>query len=1079
MLNNAWFDNDSVLNTIISNKPIVFVLKGFPVSELLKLNSFLPHVDNLSCITKDKKIDLIFIENNFWNLGTKINLVNASKSFILYEEFILFPTHTLPQIPVSFFVITNNFYDFYPNQSNISYPDIEDSINTEISIPDNPTFQKFYSDSRIIADINCIQYIDFEPELTSVGIKHYKFFNTNNINLPNVSNDTFKSDSTIQFQSSDASYLQLKYSLFLGNVISEIHLLVDENIKNIPADLEELKILIYLLNKNNCNLILHDKKTDYQDKWRNELSVLLKKHWGNNAEFKQLKIYRDPDTSKDVINVSQGTIVEHIIEQSELSKSNLLFEDVFLTAPTGAGKSLLFQLPAIYLSELHSSHPVTIVISPLKALMADQVIALKENRKYQKVAFLNSDLTLIEREKIIRETQSGDIGIIYMSPELLLSYDIRYFIGDRDIGLLVIDEAHLVTTWGRDFRVDYWFLGNYIRKLRRGSSRQGISNNKIKTYRFPVVAVTATAVYSGEDDMVFECISSLNMQNCRIYIGRIKREEITFKYNLFTTSSHDIDKIRKTKDRIVEFIKAQKKSIFYFPWINQIDQYIFPLLEDEIRPYVSRYHAKLGADERNETLSSFKSGKSKCVLATKAFGMGVDISDIENVYHHAPSGGLSDYVQEIGRVARIPGMKGNAIIDFNPKDLKYSKILFGLSSLKQYQVKLVLQKLSSLYLIKKNRNMLVSIEDFEYIFNKDDNTEQKVKSALLVIEKDLLAKYGYNVVIVRPKSLFSVVYCSINKDMYELINSRYGEHIKIIDRSKTEEYVFNNKRGRTIKRKFDNNVLFLRIELDKLWEIHFADDSFPSVKYKFFNKQLIPEVEPLLQIRVYFSDSVNIIFNKFEDSMKIIEESMLPFLGRYFSKEELIKNLRIKIKSETVCRKIADLLTVFFADINPFLRNSTKSPVGNNFLQIERKDGDYQYKIINTAYGKIKSQMKQTFMLEFSNVNSADNSYLGYIKSQSPSAREVLKLIYLLEIFNFATFEINGGEQPQLFIRVNDPQKIFSLSRRNYSNDVVKDVERRHGVAVDIMNYFFQNDLSDIDRWEYIEDYFLGKPIKK
>jgi Superfamily II DNA helicase len=333
-----------------------------------------------------------------------------------------------------------------------------------------------------------------------------------------------------------------------------------------------------------------------------------------------------------------------------------------------------------------------------------------------------------------------------MSPELLLSYDIKTFIGERDLGLLVIDEAHLVTTWGRDFRVDYWFLGNYIRKLRRGSTRM----SKYKTYRFPVVALTATAVYNGKDDMVFDTIGSLNMQNCRIYIGKIKREEISFEFRNFESRAHELDKQNKTKDRIKEFVRSDKKSIFYFPWISQIER-IFPALDKDIQPFVRKYHAELNAEERSETLSQFKNGNAKCVLATKAFGMGVDISDIEIVYHHAPSGSLADYVQEIGRVARIPGMKGRAIMDFNPKDLKFTKILFGLSSLKQYQVALVLKKLNDLFQIKRNRNMLVSIEDFQYIFTKDGNLEQKVKSALLVIEKDLLAKFDYNVILVRPK----------------------------------------------------------------------------------------------------------------------------------------------------------------------------------------------------------------------------------------------------------------------------------------------------------------------------------------
>ena len=126
---------------------------------------------------------------------------------------------------------------------------------------------------------------------------------------------------------------------------------------------------------------------------------------------------------------------------------------MFLTSPTGAGKSVLFQVPAMYLAEQYEL--VTIVVAPLKALMYDQVEALQRDRNYHKAAYINSDKTLIERQDIIEKIAQKEISVLYLSPELLLSYDIRTFIGDRQLGLLVVDEAHLVTTWGRDFRVDY------------------------------------------------------------------------------------------------------------------------------------------------------------------------------------------------------------------------------------------------------------------------------------------------------------------------------------------------------------------------------------------------------------------------------------------------------------------------------------------------------------------------------------------------------------------------------------------------------------------------------------------------
>ena len=193
---------------------------------------------------------------------------------------------------------------------------------------------------------------------------------------------------------------------------------------------------------------------------------MLHKYWGLDAKFRDIKVYAEPNISNELVSISQGQIVDTIIKEYEKSNvgENEDIRDLFLTAPTGSGKSLLFQLPAFYVS---SKGDVSIIVSPLIALMKDQVAAIKSDRGYEKVAYINSELTLIDREKIIEDLQAGEIDVLYLSPELLLSYDISFFIGQRKLGLLVIDEAHLITTWGRDFRVDYWYLGGYVRKIRK------------------------------------------------------------------------------------------------------------------------------------------------------------------------------------------------------------------------------------------------------------------------------------------------------------------------------------------------------------------------------------------------------------------------------------------------------------------------------------------------------------------------------------------------------------------------------------------------------------------------------------
>ncbi|MBX7042373.1 MAG: DEAD/DEAH box helicase [Ignavibacteria bacterium] len=1058
-----------------SHESVILVYKGFPVHFLMDLNTKIPHINNLSFLDERNLIDIGSIKDNFLNLLMALNKPSDKLQFMIFEEFLLLPSKSLSLIPAKFRLIKNNFYDSYPNQTNQTYVDIEDCINKDIPIKENELFDLFYSDSKELVGVNCIQHIDFEVDLEKNGVETIDFFNPEEVELPELKDCTSDTSTLIQFKSADDSYVSLKLGLFMNQVPESVELLVDEKIFHIPQDLSELKILYTILRSANSSVTLYKQHREFTKRWRPELEIILKKHWNHTATFKSLKIFEDPDTSSRLTEVSQGAIAEHIVRQVELAKANLHFQDIFLTAPTGAGKSLLFQLPAIYLADSNELNSVTLVISPLKALMSDQINSLKESRKFHNCAFLNSDLSLIERQSIIEKTMHGDISLLYMSPELLLSYDIKTFLGERDLGLLIVDEAHLVSTWGRDFRVDYWFLGNYIRKLRRGSTLKGLAKNNLKTYRFPVVALTATAVYSGTDDMVYETIGSLNMQNCSLYIGKIRRNEISFHYKELKASAHELTKINRTSTRIKDFVKSGKKSIFYFPWISQVED-VYRVLSTRSRALVRRYHSRLTSEERAESVRSYKLGTAKCVLATKAFGMGIDIGDIEIVYHHAPSGSLADYVQEIGRAARIPGIEGRAMLDFNPKDLKYTRILYGLSSLKQFQVDSVLKKVNKLYSLKGNRNMLVSIDDFKYLFVNDTNPEQKVKSALLVIEKDLLAKYGYNVLIVRPKSLFSTVFGSATLNDFLEIKAKYGELVSEVTKIKydKQKIVVN---GDTIIIRENEDVKFFKISLDGLWEKHYPDQSFPSIKYKYFSKALIPNLEPVLKMQIYFNRDISESQKKLEQGLQVLETTLLHFSGHYFSKEELTKKLNESIQKESNCRKLADLLTVFYCNNGQSNRSSQYDSVNDNFLQSKTIGSELKYRIVNYAFGKVRSAVMKTFVLLFGCMNEQSREYVGYISIDPRSSKGRLKLAYLLEIFDLATYEISGGELPQLFVRINDPLKISQLCKAKYRNSIVADVERRHKTSMEIMNYFFQTEMTDSQRWHYIEDYFLGKEV--
>lgn len=570
----------------------------------------------------------IFDRNWFTNIFTTLN--NTKDYHIIsYPQF----SYLINYIDASFFkdrviILKDNLRQLFPiNKTEFSEETKDENIEERTDII--PIYQAeqlqindfhFYSIRQPSEEFTCIDIFKTEFSISET------YLNTdNNFEIIDISSDQYALDVFIN--------QCIRQNNFNKKGIVKIY--SKQNISQ--TILNNVLKINYLLHLFGGELYKQEEEviTNNYKKNRNT-ELLLKRYWGYNAEFRSLKIYQTPNINNQVIEISQGLIVDKIISEYENSKKGKKPRDLFLTAPTGAGKSLLFQLPSFYIS---NKGDVTIIVSPLIALMKDQVNAIIKDRGFDKVAYLNSELSLIDRDKIIDSCKNGEIDILYMSPELLLSYDITYFIGQRQLGLLVIDEAHLITTWGRDFRVDYWFLGNHIRKIR-----------KYHNLNFPMVALTATAIYGGANDMVFDSIDSLVMQNPHIFIGSVKRDDITFiinNYDNFETN-YELKKIEQTVDFINKIKETKLKTLIYTPYSIHI-QKIQQKLQNNI---AVGYYGTMASDQKQFSFELFKSGQKKIMISTKAFGMGVDISDIELVYHHSPSGLLPDYVQEIGRVAR-------------------------------------------------------------------------------------------------------------------------------------------------------------------------------------------------------------------------------------------------------------------------------------------------------------------------------------------------------------------------------------------------------------------------------------------
>lgn len=1009
----------------------IFVLLG--QSELINKTTLLDNITDVETFHLNGNEDL-FDKNWFTNVFTKLN---SEKQFHLlsFAQF----SYLIHYIDSSFFkdrviIIQDNLRQLFPINRN-EYLEESSDENIETRPEKIPIYQ---AEQIQIKDYFFYSVKTLNDDFTAINLfeEATKLIESDNSDLENI----------------DISSDQTALDFFLNSCILENNLQKNAIVKIYPKQpinssiIKNVEKVNYVLNLfgGSLNLLKEEIiKEDYQV--NQSTKDLLLKYWGEKAEFRGLKVYRNPDIGNQVSEISQGLIVETIIKEYENSKRNEKTRDLFLTAPTGAGKSLLFQLPAFYVSQ---SGDITIVISPLIALMKDQVNAIITDRNFDKVAYLNSELSLIDRERVIENCQSGEIDILYMSPELFMSYDIKHFIGERKLGLLVIDEAHLITTWGRDFRVDYWFLGNHVRKVR-----------KYHNLSFPMVAVTATAIYGGANDMVFDSIDSLVMHNPHVFIGQVKRSDITFAVNNHDrfSANYESNKLAQTVDFIKKINEVGLKTLVYTPYTKHIRQIIDKLNNDNLE-IATGYYGAMPAEQKEFSFRQFKSGQKKIMISTKAFGMGVDISDIELVYHHAPSGLLPDYVQEIGRVARKPEIKGFAALNYSSQDQRFTKALHGMSALRQYQIKEVLKKIQKAYIKNnKSRNLLLSVDDFGHIFENALDLDQKVLTALMMIEKDYLAKTRFNVIIARPKKLFVRVFARISDQHLSIYRAKYAE---------TFAHISSLENG--------NNII--EIDLDKLWYQNFNDKSFPIVKRDFYTGYLFRNdgIEVIPQLKMSFErlDTFNNLYQNLQSLFANIQTIFANFEGSFFNQKELEIELNKFLNDDVKAEKISKFILSSYSGrlIQPGVIEA------NAFLQQRREIDGYKYRIFNNQY--LASFTALTNRLNNLFGNTDEYVVNRYVTNKESNSINYVRLGYFLEMLELGTFEIKGGENPMVFIRINDPLRIERDSNNNsYNNTLLSKTLERHHLSNQIFDHFFLRSFSNDERWDFIEDFFLGSDV--
>lgn len=325
-------------------------------------------------------------------------------------------------------------------------------------------------------------------------------------------------------------------------------------------------------------------------------------------------------------------------------------KDILVTLPTGGGKSLLFQAPALYRGSITGR--LTIVVTPLKALMEDQVDTLKNKHKfYGSVDFINQDRKDIQY--IYRRIVGGEILLLYITPERYRSKAFRKVLDMRlenDGGLeyAVYDEAHCVSQWGLDFRPDYLNSANVNKDIKFSCD-----------HKFPLLLFSATVskqISNDFEDKFGNAIDTINNQETAY---NPIREHIAINFETSEDADQKLTKIAQAlydgnfnheKSRCLVFVRRRKDAEENVQLLESKLNEIF-----ECENYTGRvayFHAGMNAEERQEVYNAYKSGDTYILLATKAFGMGMDIPNIHYVYHYGPSGTLEDYLQEVGRAGR-------------------------------------------------------------------------------------------------------------------------------------------------------------------------------------------------------------------------------------------------------------------------------------------------------------------------------------------------------------------------------------------------------------------------------------------
>ncbi len=325
-------------------------------------------------------------------------------------------------------------------------------------------------------------------------------------------------------------------------------------------------------------------------------------------------------------------------QQKKIIESVLDGSDTFVIMPTGGGKSLCYQLPALILEG------TAIIISPLIALMKNQVDAIRGYSQGDEIAhFLNSSLSKTQATRVKEDILAGKTKMLYVAPETLTKRENIDFFKQVNISFVAVDEAHCISEWGHDFRPEYRRIRDMINSI---------------DHHIPIIALTATATPKVRVDIV----KNLNMQNENSFVSSFNRDNLYYEVRPKMANE-------ETFKNIIQFIKSVEgeSGIIYVQARKTTEKLAEVLKVNGIK--AAPYHAGLEAKVRSQTQDDFLMEKIDVIVATIAFGMGIDKPDVRFVIHYDIPKSIENYYQETGRAGR-DGLEGKCIAYYAPSDIQ-------------------------------------------------------------------------------------------------------------------------------------------------------------------------------------------------------------------------------------------------------------------------------------------------------------------------------------------------------------------------------------------------------------------------